>query len=61
LIELIYSGSEKGNFLPPHPENVVDARKKIETNILAPEENFQFHKLLTEVFKHHVFVMAWNR
>jgi len=39
-------------------ENVFEARKKIERNVLATEENFQFHKLLTEASKNYVFFIA---
>jgi len=39
-------------------KNVLEARKKIEKNVLATEENFQFHKLLAEASKNDVFVIV---
>jgi len=38
-------------------ESVNRAKKKIENNIIATEENLQFHKLLAKASKNHVFVL----
>ena len=39
-------------------ENIELARKKIESNIHAFEENIQFHKLLAKASKNHVFLVV---
>jgi DNA-binding FadR family transcriptional regulator len=39
-------------------DNVVRARKKVDGNILATEENIQFHELLAKASKNHVFVIV---
>ena len=39
-------------------ENVLKARKKVENNIVATEENVQFHNLLAKASKNHVFFIA---
>jgi DNA-binding FadR family transcriptional regulator len=39
-------------------DNVVRARKKVDNNIMAAEENIQFHELLAEASKNHVFVIV---
>ena len=39
-------------------ENVQRARMKIENNLVAVDENIEFHNLLAEASKNHVFVMV---
>lgn len=39
-------------------ENVRRARKKVENNFVAIDENIEFHNLLAEASKNHVFVMV---
>ncbi len=39
-------------------ENVQQARMKIENNLVAVDENIEFHNLLAEASKNHVFVMV---
>ena len=39
-------------------ENVRRARKKVENNLAAVDENIEFHNLLAEASKNHVFVMV---
>ena len=39
-------------------DNVRRARKKIENNLAAVDENIEFHNLLAEASKNHVFVMV---
>jgi len=39
-------------------KNVAEARKKIDNNIAATEENIQFHTLLAQASKNHVFFIV---
>ncbi len=39
-------------------KNITAAKEKIEANIIATEENIQFHKLLAKATKNHVFVIV---
>jgi len=39
-------------------KNVTAAKKKIEGNVIATEENILFHKLLAKATKNHVFVIV---
>ena len=39
-------------------ENVAEARKKIDNNIVATEENIQFHTLLAQASRNHVFFIV---
>jgi GntR family transcriptional repressor for pyruvate dehydrogenase complex len=39
-------------------ENVNKAKKKLENGIMATEENIQFHKLLANASKNHVFLIV---
>jgi GntR family transcriptional repressor for pyruvate dehydrogenase complex len=39
-------------------KNVTEARKKIDNNIVATEENIQFHTLLAQASRNHVFFIV---
>jgi len=39
-------------------QNVKAAQKRVEDNLVANEENIEFHNLLTKASKNHVFVIV---
>lgn len=48
---------EEADLLALH-ENIKEAKQKIDSGLLATEENIQFHKLLAKASKNHVFVIV---
>ena len=48
----------KDLFGPIKNKNVNKAKKKLENGIMATEENIQFHQLLANASKNHVFLIV---
>ncbi len=57
VMKYVFENAERSD-IETLRENVNAARKKIENDLLATEENLQFHRLLAKASKNHVFVIT---